>query len=569
VAPKNCVSCIFNVTDPSAQIAKLGGSIDAGFCGKGKGPTALPFSNSTEATRIGEIKAKSCDQFETDKNEFGSQLAPRFTEYIMIPPVVMLPDPSFNKPTPINPTLKNCLSCSNFVKSGAAVQEGLWNMGVCRARGIIIPPRAVIDVARDCDAYAIGAQDPSALKRMTLMPEYTDVQKIKSGVQSIERVLIDPMDYPTDADVEPEDAAKGIKAWRKIEDPEGRASVMLPIFDPAHFDVNLREIIPQTGDDEYPEQYIDHQGLVYRTAVLWTQLDETPALWGIAGTGKTEFYRHMAWLMGLPFHRISVTASTEVEDLAGKMHFSSEKGTYFEYGRIPNAWKSPGIVCLDEPNVGPPDVWQFIRPLTDNSKQLVLDMNNGERVSRHEHAFLGMAMNPAWDVRNSGAESLADADGSRLMHIYVELPNEQVERAIIIARCKVDGYDIPEEELNTVMKIAKDLRDMSNNETLPITWGVRQQIKVARALKWFAYGTAYKLAAADYMEPEHQELIKDVVKSHTGTNNKKLFGANYNETDKDAGRMSRPSTRSGALRGGPVRSYPGASGTSAGAGGRR
>ena len=231
-------------------------------------------------------------------------------------------------------------------------------------------------------------------------------------------------------------------------------------------------------------------------------------------THNTEFYRHMAWLMGLPFHRISVTKSTEIDDLAGKMHYEPGRGTYFEYGRIPSAWQKPCVICLDEPNVGQPEVWQFIRPLTDNSKQLVLDMNKGERIERHNYAFLGMAMNPAWDVKNSGTDSLADADGSRLMHIYVDLPSPEVESHIISSRVRVDGWEIEESQLNMIMGVATDLRGLADSGALPISWGIRSQIKVARALKWFSPVEAYRLASADHLEPEHQEIILSVVRSH-------------------------------------------------------
>lgn len=517
MSDKNCVDCVFNITDPDKQIELIGQAIDSGICGKGKGPTSLPFPTPKSARTTGEAKAKSCNSFSLPHDAYHEPII--LNDDLNTAPIVTLPDPDkmHTNDLSVPDRMKNCLSCANYIKPAASVDAGLWNAGMCRARGIMILPRMPLTLAPDCADFTVGIQDSSSISRMILMPEYTLEAQVNSASQSVVRSIVNPQDYVTDADVSDEDKALGIKAWREVGDPEGKAVVMLPIFDHASFEPKQAQLIPMEGDDEHPEEYIDHQGLVYRAAVLWMQLDETPALWGVAGTGKTEFYRHMAWLMGLPFHRISVTASTEVEDLAGKMHFSPEEGTYFSYGRIPNAWQSPGVVCLDEPNVGPSDVWQFIRPLTDNSKQLVLDMNNGERVKRHQHAYLGMAMNPDWDVRNTGAERLADADGSRLMHIYVELPSEEVEREIIKTRCKTDGYDIDNDDLSTIMKIAKDVRDMCNNETLPITWGVRQQIKVARATKWFEFNTAYKLAAADYMEPAHQELIKDVVKAHTKT----------------------------------------------------
>jgi MoxR-like ATPase len=106
--------------------------------------------------------------------------------------------------------------------------------------------------------------------------------------------------------------------------------------------------IPHTGDDEHPEDYRDHGLYVYKTAVLWTELDETPALWGQAGTGKTEFFRHMAWLMQLPFIRFSINGSTEVDELEGQDAYTEGVGTHFEYGRFAKAWQSPCVIVVDE-----------------------------------------------------------------------------------------------------------------------------------------------------------------------------------------------------------------------------
>lgn len=533
---KSCVGCLFNVTSPVIQSDAIGQPIDSGYCLAGRGPTSLPFATREERAATGEMKAKGCSSY---VNASESKKDVRDLPWPTTTPIVAMPDPkavelseSREKPK-LAGALKNCMSCPFYVKPDRAVEAGLWNVGICGARGIMIPNNMRANIARDCEHFDVGNRDPETITRMVFLPEYDTTARVASAVESIEREYVDPQDYPTDAEVSEKDAAMGIKAWRKIDNPEGEMSILLPVFDSNFFSESERAKIPQTGDDEHPERYIDFQGLVYRVAVLWMHLNETPALWGVAGTGKTEFYRHMAWLMGLPFHRISVTASSEVEDLAGKMHFSKEKGTYFEYGRLPRAWMSPGVVCLDEPNVGPSDVWQFIRPLTDNSKQLVLDVNNGERVDRHPMAFLGMAMNPDWDVRNSGAEKLADADGSRLMHIFVELPDESIEREIIAERCRLDGFAISHEQINTIIKIGKDLRKLADNETLPITWGIRQQIKVARALKWFTYAQAYKLAAADYLEPEHQDIIRDSVRANSPAPKAKSAGAKFAKSVND------------------------------------
>jgi len=260
--------------------------------------------------------------------------------------------------------------------------------------------------------------------------------------------------------------------------------------------------------------YVDHFGGMYGLGVAWMELDETPVFWGVPGVGKTELLRHAAWIMQLPFHRISITKSSEIDDIAGKMEYSPEKGTWFRYGRLPRAWTKPGVICIDEPNTGPEEIWQFIRPLTDNSKQLVLDMYDGRPLDRHQDAYMGMAMNPAWDARNIGALEIADADSNRLFHVYIEMPPERLEKEILKARVELDGWELSDRQLKMLMDIAKDIRSLCDDGQLPMTWAVRQQIKVARALRWFNPIVAYRRAAGDFLEPEAQQVLLDQVRAH-------------------------------------------------------
>ena len=519
--PRSCYDCI-NLMVRGEAAATFGQDIGGPVCRQGRGPVFVPLYTERQNEGVAQAKAGSCpDYFKDDPDGPTPGLE---TPKPLSGTVVMLPDPerlslvAAKEPDEI---VRSCLQCANYVPPEKMVESGLWNMGACAVRGIAIGKRDVVSIAAPCAYRTLGARDEAAITRMQLAPEYTattigSLTSVADFVKEAEVKYVEPTTYPTDREVSDDDKAMGIRAWRAVYDPEVRGGepVYLPIFDVDFFSPEEQAAIPRTGDDEHPEEYVDHMGLTYKAAVLWMHLIETPALWGEAGTGKTEFFRYMSWLMVMPFNRFSFTAATEVEDMAGKMHYEPSRGTYFEYGRVPNAWRKPGIICLDEPNVAPPDVWQFIRPLTDNSKQLVLDMNNGERITRHPHAFLGLAMNPAWDVRNSGTATLADADGSRLMHIYVELPKPDVERKIIADRCKLDGFIIGEDQLDAIMNIARELRALCANDTLPITWGIRPQIKVARALRWFKMSTAYRLATADYLEPDQQQIILDVVKSH-------------------------------------------------------
>lgn len=479
------------------------------MCGRYGTPLLRPgqANGREEEEAVLEYQASKCDAY-------GEELPPVPLERRF---AVSLPMPTMRNQEsgPEHETCMSCASCTKFAPADVVEDSLGWATGLCAARGMLVPSNMQTRNAAGCEFKRLGPVLDS-IEDLVLFPQYKSGFNMPDKVaQFIEASTArEPSTYVTDQPVTDEHRASGIIAWRRIDEPNGKRFVHLPIYSIEHFSESDQKLIPRTGDDEHPELYIDHFGGVYMAAVCWSELDETPDLIGKAGTGKTELGRHLAWLMQLPFRRVSITGSTELDDLAGKMHYNKEKGTYFEYGRLPKAWKSAGVICIDEPNTGQPDVWQFLRPLTDNSKQLVLDVNEGETISRHDDCYMFMAMNPAWDPINIGANEIGDADVNRLFHIYVPEPPEDVERSIIEARVALDGWRIERADLDMVMGIAHDIRALIDEGGLSISWATRPQIKVARALRWFDPVNAYKRAVADYLEPEARDSILDIVRSH-------------------------------------------------------
>lgn len=507
---QSCASCP-SFLRPEETTSKFKKSIGAPMCARYGFILGKPGLTKLQEDRLQRAVAKGCEGY-------GKPMPPMPERYDHF---VVMPDPDARRElddgNPSKEACKTCATCRNYVSDMRVNDELGWSAGICAARGKLLMPTRLTYEARYCEFRHIGKVRQST-QGLSLLPEFEDAfnltaDPIKSYFRSKDN-FVDPREWVSEKDVSDEDKSHGIRAWRSIKDPEGTGNeVFLPIYDRSYFSPEEWEKVPKTGDDEHPELYIDHMGAVYKCAVHWTELDETPALWGQAGTGKTELFRHIAWLMCLPFERISITDRTEIDELAGKMLYTPEKGTYFHYGRLSKAWQKPCVICLDEPNVGPDEVWQFVRPITDNSKQLVIDMNEGEELDRNTDCYLGLAMNPAWDPKNVGTKVISDADARRLMHIYMELPPPELEKEIIRNRVKLDGWEIDDERLEAIMSIAEDLRKLCDDQTLPITWGIAQQIKVARASRWFDMLTAYRMAGGDFLEPQAQEVLLDQVKA--------------------------------------------------------
>ena len=508
----NCPSFVRTEDVPGMFSSSTGAPMCARF-GKVLGRPKLD-EKQNETLRMGI--ASSCASFGQPRMN-GTAAGTEKTEVMIADPKVMMNPPHRADKNHIACT--NCQGCQNFIPADVVQKELGWTSGACAAKGKLIMMSTVRQNAKNCD-YRLFGSNRRHLTDMPLFPEYEDAFALASDPFKkffAEKAAgrVEPQDYETDAPVSPEDQKDGIRAWRRIVDMEDSSRhVFLPIFDIDSIPVDDRVKIPRAGDDEHPEMYIDHGNLVYAVTALWTELDETPAAWGEPGVGKTELFRHLAYLMQLPFVRLSITHSSEIDDLAGKSTYSADEGTSFKYGRVPDAWLSKCVMCVDEPNTGPADVFQFFRPLFDNSKQLALDMNEGEILDRNAHCFVGLAMNPDWDPRNRGTHPLADADGSRLMHLWVPMPPEELEKEIIRARVALDGWDIDDKRMKSIMSIAADLRRLSKDGEISISWGIRSQIKVARAFRWFGIVDAYRRASADYLEPAQQDILLDIVRSH-------------------------------------------------------
>jgi MoxR-like ATPase len=505
-----CQTCPSFLTSDRVP-SKFRKGIGAPMCGRFGHVLGRPGGDPKSVDKLSAHHGSKCPSY-------GEPLPGQPLQKLML---VALPDPDVMQPAedPQKRDLcKTCTSCTKYVPDEQVLEEFGWTAGLCSAKGKIVLPTETFREAKGCEYREWGTTRKTTLG-LHLLPEYEDafnlsVDPVRSYFKNKGEV-IEPHEYESDKEVSDEEVASGIRAWRKVKDPDGSGNeTYLPVYRSDYFSDDEQAKIPRTGDDEHPELYVDHFGGVYLAAVAWTELDETPAAWGEAGVGKTELARHLAWLMCLPFERISITGQTELDDLAGKMRFTQDRGTYFQYGRLPLAWAKPCVLVIDEPNVGPADVWQFLRPLTDNSKQMVLDVNEGERIKRHEDCYMMMAMNPAWDVKNVGALPIGDADANRLFHVFIPLPPDSLEREIIANRVKLDGWEIDMDRLNMLLGIAKELRALAEQGTLPISWGIRPQIKVARALRWFSPEVAYKRAVGDYLEPDAQQVLADVIQAH-------------------------------------------------------
>lgn len=509
---KSCGTCpsFLSVGEAARYFRK---SIGAPMCARFARPLAMPSASASVVGTMEKI-GTACK----------SHGLPQPSEPTAYHTEVALPDPSrrtelddFN---PDKNLVKTCMQCANHIPEEVVEEATGWTASACAATGRLILGNRKMAEARNCEYRRVPFGGVVPLMLDLFLPAYMDTTvKMVSPVEAFLKgdTIPDPLDYPTDREVTEEESDRGIISWRRLIDPEGEGGeVYLPVFSPKIFSDEEKNLIPKNGDKERPEFYIDHNGAAYRIAVLWMELDETPAAWGEPGVGKTEVGRYLAWMMQVPFHRISIKESTEVAELEGAREFSPEEGTWFRDGRFVKAWQSICVMVIDEPNMGRPEVTAFLRPAFDNSKTIVIDSDGGRQAVRGDYCFPLLAMNPAWSPLHVGTNQLSAADASRLMHIFFDFPEPKVERRIISTRTTLDGWEIDNARLDMVMYISDIMRKLVREGTIQATWGIRENIKVSRALLFFSPISAYRMALADYLEIQQQQIVLDQVKANLG-----------------------------------------------------
>lgn len=524
---RTCSVCPSFVTGPS-QTRLFGSNIGGPVCGFKMLPLLMPNQSPDTSKKVLKSIAKTCSKFGAEVNLLPLTDESKPELKVGMDAVAMGSTPDDDQ------TYSNCITCSHAVPANIVRIKTGWTGTICKRNGWLMSDSRLPNYSKSCGTYRQQAGpkvDP--LKSFTFFPQYDhafgDVNYARQYESSLDN-FVDPKDYPTDKPVSDKArATRGIRAWRKIVDPKGYGDdIFLPVFDRSAmvwdkdnktrfplFDEEALSLIPNAGDREAPEQYADHGALLYTFGVLWMKLDETPAAWGMGGTGKTEIQRHLAWLMQLPLRIVAIDGSSEIDSVFGKMLFE-EGETKPHYGTLSVGWSNANVLLIDEPNTGPAEVWQQIRGMTDNRQKIHLSHLKDEILTRHVDCYAAMAMNPQWHPLNIGALTVGDADLSRLSHVYFDYPPADVEKSIITRRVARDGWEVPEDKLSKVMEVATELRGLCNSGVLHSSWGVRHQIKLARSLRWFDPVTAYRRALGDALEPNQWDQVMSIVSGKFG-----------------------------------------------------
>lgn len=510
---KTCASCpsYLPKDDPSIR-AKFGKNIDSPMCGRFGYVLGRPGLDTDD--QIGAHYALRCGSFGAE-----ALATPESISHVVISPKPGL------MTTTGSDTVTTCNGCSNHITAEAMRDTFGWPVGACQAKGsLVLKP---ISEGAACPYSIHGAPTAAGdyiLTKIELLEPFksgfklstADAAKAYSGMVGAGSGdgVFDPATAPTEAPVDADDS-RVFRAWFKVvneEAPGGPEVHYLPRFNRNFFTPEQQLHIPATGDGQHPEDYIDHNRLLTEFAIESYVHGMNLIFMGEPGAGKTEAGRYFAWLMQIPFTLLSMTSEMDIQEFLGEPTFID--GTLgFTPGRLPRAYTAPGMICSDEVNKAPDAVLETYRSLMTGADDLYV---GNQRFVRNDYCFHILTSNPSWDYRNLGTKPLADADMDRMAPVDVAPPPPPLMRLIIERNLSREQRVLPEDTLETIMKVHDDLREMGNQGTLPFRWGLRKTARAAVLATHFPLLKAFRRAALDFASPEEREVAYAAINSIIG-----------------------------------------------------
>ena len=244
---------------------------------------------------------------------------------------------------------------------------------------------------------------------------------------------------------------------------------------------------PNPDVPELDPNYVFRPELV--SVVLYCILhNQKGYLSGHTGTGKTTLIEQVCAKLGYPFKRINFDSEITRMDLVGREVLMEEKGTTkskFIDGIIPQAVRTPTILCLDEIDFVRPDVAYVLQRALENKGFTILE--DGDRfVEPHPLFRIFATANTKGQGDETGSyqgarhQSLAFLDR---FNVFTSVPYLKPNHEASILTAHATGLD--SKLADQMVKFANEIRDAFKNGTIYMTTSIRGLMTCAKMYTFF------------------------------------------------------------------------------------
>jgi len=231
-------------------------------------------------------------------------------------------------------------------------------------------------------------------------------------------------------------------------------------------------------------------------------------LHGESGCGKSEFCAQVAAYLNLPFTRINLDGHLTRSDIVGGMKLVSDgqggQETRFVEGALPRAMARPGLLLIDEFDLGDPEIMPIFQPVLEG-KPIVL-LEDGGRIVRPHPMFriiltgntIGLGSDNQMYL-NAFEQSAATRDRiSAFVEMQYMPPN--IEKDVVLARMPDADPDFVEK----LIQLANKVREGYRNQEI-------HQLFSTRAVQFCA--TRFQRFGPLYPTPEQaaREILETVI----------------------------------------------------------
>ena len=196
---------------------------------------------------------------------------------------------------------------------------------------------------------------------------------------------------------------------------------------------------------------------------------------GPTGCGKTSVVREICNRMGKKLYTFDMgTMMDPVSSLLG-VHRLDKGESIFDYAKFTQVIKEPCVILLDELSRAPLSAMNVLFSCLDDRRNLNIEiaMGSGEREIEvnPEVTFIATANVGA---EYSGTNSMDRALVNRFFPLELGCIPKEEEKSVLVKRC-----NITKDQAEIIVKIANNIRSLSNKQEVSVSLSIRETLMVA------------------------------------------------------------------------------------------